>query len=75
MATESHQAPLPSFDILRIVNALAVDGVDSTGRIKDLDCWYKEEWRGWGRRVQDLETKCAGSVARAKRMRSVMRMG
>ena len=51
MAPASPQPPPPSFDSRRIGNAIAVDGVGSPGRVKELDCRFEEERRGWERRV------------------------
>ena len=47
MVTEYPQAPPPSFDIRRIGNAIAVDGVGIPACIKELDCQFEEERRGW----------------------------
>ena len=55
MAPESPQTPPLSFDRRRIGNAIAVDGVGSPLRVEELDCRFKEERRGWERRVRDLE--------------------
>ena len=55
MAPASPQAPPPSFDIQRISNTIAVDGVGSPGRIEELDRRSEEERRGWERRVQYME--------------------
>ena len=52
MAPASPQAPSPSFDRRRIGNAIAVD---SPSRVKELDCRFEEERRGWERRVRYLE--------------------
>ena len=60
MAPTSPQAPPPSFDRRRIGNAIAVDGVDSPGRVYELDCWFEEERRGWEMRVRDLEKEVQG---------------
>ena len=54
MASESPQAPPPSFDRRRIGNAIANDGVGSPGRVKVLDLRFEEERRGWERRVRGL---------------------
>ena len=55
MVPESTQAPPPSFVRQRISNAIAVDGVSSPGRVKELYCLIEEERRGWERRVQNME--------------------
>ena len=55
MAPASPQAPPPSFDRRRIGTTIAVEGVGSPGRIKELDCRFEEERSGWERRVRDLE--------------------
>ena len=51
MVTEYPQAPPPSFDIRRIGNAIAVDGVGIPACIKELDCQFEEERRVWERIV------------------------
>ena len=58
MAPASPQAPPPSFDRQRIGNTIAVGGVGSPERIKELDIWFEEERRAWERRVQDMEGVC-----------------
>ena len=51
MAHASPQAPPPSFDRQRIVNAIAVDGVGSPVRVEEIYCRFKEERHIWERRV------------------------
>ena len=55
MAPAYPQAPPPSFERRRIGNAIAVDGFGSPGSVKEIDCRFEEERRGWEMRVRDLE--------------------
>ena len=52
---ESPQVPPPYFDRQRIDNSINFDGVDSPGRVEELDCRFEEDRRGWERRMLDLE--------------------
>ena len=47
MAHASPQAPPPYFDRKMIQNNIAVDGIGSPGHVKELDCRFEEDWRGW----------------------------
>ena len=60
MASTSPQAPQTSFDRQKIVNYIAVEGVDSPGRVEELDCQLEEERRSWERIVQDTEEEVRG---------------
>ena len=51
MAPAYPQAPLPYFDIKRIGNAIAVDGVEIPDCVEELDRRFEEEQCGWKRRV------------------------
>ena len=42
MAPASPQAPSPYFDGRRIGTVIAFEGVGSPGRVKEIDCWFKE---------------------------------
>ena len=55
MTPVSHQAPQYSSDRKRIGNSISVDGVGSPKHVEELDCQFKEEQRGWERRVRDME--------------------
>ena len=51
MAPAYPQAPPLSFERRRIGNAISVDGVGSPGSVKEIDCRFEEERRGWEMRV------------------------
>ena len=49
------QAPPPSFGRQRIGKFISVDGVVQPSCVEEIDFWFEDERRSWGRRVQDLE--------------------
>ena len=51
IATESPQAPPPSFGRKMIGNTIFIDSIGSPGRIKELDCRFEGERRGWEGRM------------------------
>ena len=55
MAPASNKAIQPSFDRQRIGNAISIGRVVSPGYVEELDCQFREERRGWEKRVRDME--------------------